>query len=221
MSSYPALPQTARAFIVAGGNLGPWIVQAIHPHDYLIGADRGALFLIQSGFTPQLSIGDFDSVTEEEWQRITQGSEQVQRVDAFDKDSSDTELAMRTIIARGYRHIVIAGAIGSRFDHSLANVQLLKQANEQNVFMTLLDEHNEIALCANKLAIKRDERFPYISLLPLTEQVEGVSLDGFRYPLQNATLIMGVPLAISNELIEDVGHIRIHTGLLLVIRSRD
>ena len=67
-----------RAMIFTGGRLGPWSIDLIQPDDLLFGADRGALFLVQHGFRPQLSIGDFDSVTEHERELIRQSSAEIQ-----------------------------------------------------------------------------------------------------------------------------------------------
>jgi thiamine pyrophosphokinase len=59
-----------QAVIFTGGNLGEWAVDLIHSEDYLIGADRGADFLVRHGFVPHLSVGDFDSVTPDQMRLI-------------------------------------------------------------------------------------------------------------------------------------------------------
>ena len=77
-----------------------------------------------------------------------------------------------------------------------------------------------IRLLANQATLSHSE-FTYISLLPLTAAVKGITLDGFQYPLIDATLEMGQSLGISNKLQADTGSITIGEGLLLIIESRD
>ncbi|MDI4645685.1 thiamine diphosphokinase [Cohnella hashimotonis] len=210
-----------RAVIYTGGSLGPWSLALAQPDDYLIGADKGAFYLIQNGITPHLALGDFDSVDADALATIRAEAEETAEYDAVDKDWSDTELALREALARGYRDIVIAGGLGSRFDHSLANVQLLAVAVEAGAAAVLVDDHNEIRLLTEGARLTADDRYPYVSLLPLTSEVTGVTLTGFAYPLQEATLRQGMSLGVSNLLLADAGFISLRSGSLLVIRSRD
>lgn len=211
----------SRAFIFTGGRLWPQATAAIRPDDYLIGADGGAAFLVAHGITPHLALGDFDSVDGAAMNAIAAAALELRAFDPLDKDWTDTELAYNEAAGRGFGRIVIAGALGTRFDHSLGNVQLLATAAEQGRELTLLDEHNEIRLCADRMQVVRDDRFPYLSLLPLDGTVTGVTLNGFRYPLLDATLRVGQSLGISNALEADTGTIAVAGGRLLVIRSRD
>lgn len=210
-----------RALIAAGGTLGPEALRRIRADDFRIGVDRGALFLLQAGYPPHLALGDFDSVTAEELASIRAAAAEMQTCDPVDKDWTDTELAFREAVRRGFRHIAIVGALGSRFDHSLANVHLLRQAHEAGCELTIADERNEIRLCAGHCRLEADEHYRYVSLLPLTPEVRGVTLEGFRYPLRDATLRLGWSLGVSNELAGVAGTIDVAEGLLLVIRSRD
>jgi thiamine pyrophosphokinase len=210
-----------RAIIFTGGNLGPWSLANISLDDYIIGADRGAEFLIRNGYIPHLALGDFDSVTPIQMKLIERSSKELLTCDAMDKDWTDTELAFREALSRGYRNIVIIGALGTRFDHGLGNVHLLRQAHEQGASLTLFDENNEIRLCTDTIRLEANSRFPYISLLPLTMEVTGVTLEGFRYPLNDATLKLGWSLGISNVLEATLGIISVTSGMLLIICSRD
>lgn len=210
-----------RAVIFTGGNLGAWALRDIRPGDCLIGADSGADFLVRSGYAPDLAIGDFDSVGPDELLRIRNAAQETIAVDPVDKDWTDTELALREAVARGHRDIRILGGLGSRFDHSLANVHLLRQAWDERCRAVLADAHNEIRLCGGECRLEADPRYPYVSLLPLTPVVQGVTLRGFRYPLNEATLTLGWSVGVSNVLDEPEGSITLAEGLLLVIRSRD
>jgi thiamine pyrophosphokinase len=213
-------PET-RALIFTGGNLGPWAFSYMNSNDYLIGADRGAEFLIRSGYTPHLALGDFDSVLPDQMQQIADTVLELLTYDAFDKDWTDTELALREAMARGFREVLILGVLGTRFDHGLGNVHLLRQAVEKGCKLTLIDENNKINLCVDRFELEAHAEFPYTSLLPLTPEVTGVTLTGFRYPLHEATLKLGYSIGISNVLDEPTGLITVASGMLLVIRSRD
>lgn len=210
-----------RAVIVSGGRLGAWVLDEIRPDDFLIGADSGAEFLVRSGLTPDLAVGDFDSVPPERLADIRGAARETMAVDAVDKDWTDTELALREAVARGCSDIRILGGLGSRFDHGLANVHLLYQAMSSGCRAVLMDEHNEIRLCSHECQLEADPRYPNLSLLPLTMEVKGVTLTGFRYPLQDAVLRLGWSIGVSNVLEARTGRITLTEGLLLIIRSRD
>jgi thiamine pyrophosphokinase len=210
-----------RALIVSGGRLGAWVLDVIQPDDILIGADRGALFLIQHGYRPDLAIGDFDSVSEQERSEIRKHSKEFLPCDAILKDESDTELAFIHAWNMKPKEIVLLGALGTRFDHSLANIHLLHKANSLHIACSIVDEFNIITATESSLEVAPVKGFTHVSLLPLSFEVTGVTLTGFQYPLQEATLIMGQTLSISNVLLEASGHVQIRTGVLLVIQSKD
>jgi thiamine pyrophosphokinase len=210
-----------RAVIVTGGRLGAWVLDEIRSGDYLIGADSGADFLVRNGYNPDLALGDFDSVPPDRLPSISDASKEMLAVDAVDKDWTDTELALREAVNRGYSNIRILGGLGTRFDHSLANVHLLRQAFDQGCEAVLVDEYNEIRLCTGECRLETDSRYPNVSLLPLTTVVTGVTLTGFRYPLTNAVLTLGWSIGVSNVLEAMSGMITLSEGQVLVIRSRD
>ncbi len=211
-----------RIWIYTGGQLGAWAASLPAPGDLLIGADRGALFLIQHGLIPDLALGDFDSITEQERALVEQTAVTTEQFDPVMKDYSDTELAFLRAAQMAPAEIHIVGALGTRFDHSLANVHLLRKALALDIPCRIIDEYNMIQLTDDELSISNpDGRFTYVSLLPLSTTVNGVTLEGFQYPLHDATLEIGQSLAVSNALRAPIGRIRISNGLLLVIQSRD
>lgn len=219
----PVQQPHSRVLIVSGGRLGEWASALLTAYDCIIGADRGAEFAARNGRRMKLAVGDFDSISPGQLDVIRGFSDELLPFDAVDKDWTDTELAFREAVRRGFRDIDIVGGLGSRFDHSLANVHLLKQAQELGCSLRLIDEHNEVQLCTNKAALRisADSRYDNVSLLPLSETVTGVTLEGFRYPLQNATIKLGQSIGVSNVLDAPTGAIAIGGGLMLVIRSRD
>ncbi|WP_442601894.1 thiamine diphosphokinase [Paenibacillus sp. KN14-4R] len=214
------MKQDKRIVIVSGGQLGPWVLRQIHSDDILVGADRGAWFLIQNGLQPDLSLGDFDSVTVDELEQIRQNSKQFMDCDPIDKDYTDTELALRWALEQQPQSIAMLGTLGSRLDHSLANIHLLYPALASGISCVMIDAHNEIRLIREQTLITKGP-YTHISLLPLSMEVTGITLTGFQYPLNNATLQIGQSLGISNVLLEQTGIIDIKSGHLLVIQSKD
>lgn len=209
-----------RTVIFSGGELGEWALSELQPGDKLIGADRGALFLIRHGIRPDLAIGDFDSVTKEELEEIERQSEEFVSCDPVLKDYTDTEMALERALADNPSDIVFLGALGTRWDHSLANVHLLVKSLRRGVPARIVDPHNDMTVIDRPLRVEKS-RYSHISLLSMTPQVTGITLEGFRYPLHDATLTMEESLGISNVLEGSEGLIRLRTGLLMVILSTD
>jgi len=213
---------SSRIVIVSGGTLGDWVSGYIQSGDLLVGADRGALFLVRNGYRPALALGDFDSVTAEELDEIRQGSDALIDCDPVMKDWTDTEMAFNWALDRRPAGIVLLGALGSRFDHSLANVHLLRKALQHGIPSLIADRHNELRLLGPGQATALHKgKFANVSLLPLSAEVTGITLQGFLYPLTEATLSIGQSLGISNVIVEESGHVSIRDGMLLVIQSKD
>ncbi|TMV50745.1 thiamine diphosphokinase [Paenibacillus mesophilus] len=212
-----------RVVIVTGGTLGEWALEQLRPRDVLVGADRGALFLVRNGRRPTLALGDFDSVTAEEREEVRRHSESFIDCDPVMKDWTDTEMAFNWALERNPQEIVLLGALGSRFDHSLANVHLLRKGMERGVRCSIVDACNEILLLGpaqlDVTLVKGN--YTHVSLLPLSLEASGITLQGFLYPLTDATLTLGQSLGISNVIIGETGHVEIRDGHLLVIRSKD
>jgi len=209
-----------RIVICTGGSLDAWALPYIHEGNVLIGADSGARFLANNGFQIDVAIGDFDSVTENELAVIRSCSDKMIECDPIDKNYTDTEMAVRLAMDMQPRELLILGALGTRFDHSLANVHLLALAAEQGVTATIIDNHNKISTIRDSLTLMKDG-FDNVSLLPLTTKVSGITLRGFKYPLLDAELSIGQSLGISNVIQDASGRIELKDGMLLVIQSRD
>ncbi|WP_314587765.1 thiamine diphosphokinase [Paenibacillus terrigena] len=216
------LDHQSRIIIFSGGELTPTALNDIKPGDFIIGVDRGAAFLMEHQIPMHIAVGDFDSVTKEVKDQIALCSERFIDCDPIYKDLTDTEMALELALEQNPSEIVIYGALGTRIDHSLSNIHLLRRTLEAGVHCTLIDPHNEICIMdASRPYHVKKTSFTYVSLLPLSLQVTGVTLEGFRYPLHQATLTIGKSLSVSNELEKELGTITITDGLLLVMLTRD
>lgn len=215
-------PQGRPVVILSGGSLDSWALPYLSSGCFLIGADRGALFLIRNGCLPDAALGDFDSVTEEERAVIRDSSRHFLDCDPVHKDLTDTEWALRWALDAKPSSILMLGVTGTRFDHTFANVQLLRLAADRGVPCRIVDAHNEISLLSGESSLTLTRGcYEQVSLLPLSGSVRGITLDGFRYPLREAELEIGQSLGISNVITNEQASVRIREGLLLVIRSRD
>ncbi|MBS4217794.1 thiamine diphosphokinase [Bacillus sp. FJAT-49711] len=188
-----------------------------------IGVDRGVFYLLENGIIPDFSVGDFDSVSDEEWSII---DEKVPNIKRFlpEKDETDMELAMMWAVDQHPDLICIFGATGGRLDHFMANALMLSHYQNKNSFMTIkmIDKQNSLSLFyPGEYRIEKDSTKKYISFIPLTNEVVNLSLNGFKYPLSHQTVNFGSSLCISNELIKQSGNFSFEKGILMMIRSTD
>ncbi|MFK2824953.1 thiamine diphosphokinase [Bacillus sp. B190/17] len=190
---------------------------------YWIGVDRGTLYLLNRGIQPQAAFGDFDSISAEEWDYIQQKVENIHTFPA-EKDETDLELALRWAATLKPQTIIILGATGGRLDHFFGTVSLLTncQGLFQEIEIEVIDRLNCLAIYRpGRKNVYKDLDYKYFSFFPITNEVTGFTLEGFKYPLANHTVRLGSTLYTSNELREESGTFSFTDGILMVIRSSD
>lgn len=138
-----------------------------------------------------------------------------------EKDLTDTEAGIDLAIKLKSTQITIIGAIGTRQDHTIANIHILKKALDKNIKSKIINEKNEIELINKDIILKKDNKYKYISIIPLTSKVTELTIEGMKYSLKNYTLEIGNSLGISNEQIDEFAKIKIKSGILIIIKSRD
>lgn len=208
----------------------------------LIAADRGLEFFLDYLILPDVVIGDFDSLSEDgknflemqsedipyggmlEW-KLQKGEGKVVEVVRLrpEKDDSDTQSAMNYAIQNGAKEIVILGVTGNRVDHLMANFGLLILAQKQGAEVALADRYNYMKLISSGTILKKAEQFgKYVSFFPLGGDVTGLTLEGFKYPLDKYHLTTADSgLTASNEISEEYAKVTYESGTLLMIMSRD
>lgn len=188
----------------------------------IIAGDKGLEALYQLKIIPNHVVGDFDSVSPEILEFYKKQSQIIFHTFNAEKDNTDTDIALKLAIQLKSSKITILGALGKRMDHAIANIHILKDALEANIPCQIIDEYNRIYLINKEMTLEKDKVYgKYVSLIPLTSTVEGLTLTGFKYPLNHYTLPIGTSLGISNEIITDTAHIEMKNGILIVIESRD
>lgn len=189
------------------------------PDAIVVCADSGARHCAAAGIVPAVIVGDMDSADPSTLDALVKQGSVLRRFPP-DKDETDTELALGQAFSLAPDSITIFGALGGRLDHTMANVSLLVAAAKRGIDARIRDESCEAFVITGTCEI-RGTVGETVSLLPLSERVTGITLKGFRYPLENAVMTLGKPLGISNRLVQPVGRIAIESGYLLVIRSFD
>ena len=170
-------------------------------------------------------VGDFDTISAEILKKYQMDAHI--RCHSFnpEKDYTDTDIALKLAqrmigAAGGTGSILILGGTGTRLDHTLANIQMLIGPMRQGIECMIADSHNCVRMI-QKEAVVRKPFGKYISLIPVTECLKGVDLEGFKYPLRDRTVYLGESLCVSNELAGAEGKIRIREGIALLIESKD
>lgn len=204
-----------RAVILSGGSVSDYdyIRGLIRPDDLIVCADRGYDHALALGVTPDAVVGDLDSAA-----APVQGAAVLLRYPA-EKDFTDTQLAYEWARGRGADAFLLLAATGTRLDHGLANILLLKRMLDRGERGQLIDEHNKVWLTDSALAV-HEPAGALLSLLPLSD-CSGVSLRGLRYPLEDAELRLGDARGVSNVITSSPAEVRVKNGLLLVIAARD
>lgn len=210
-----------KVLIVSGGHIRNQnrVVEISATVDKIVCADAGAAHLKSMGVFPDVLIGDFDSLDPEDLDFFKH-----HRVELAphppDKDATDTELAAMWAFEQNADEIIFLGASGSRLDHTLANIMLLKKMADFHIKARIIDDHNCVYLVRDRLTLSGSPG-EFLSLIPLTEKVSGITLEGLEFPLQNAQMEMGSSLGISNRFAATEAVISIRQGILIVTKSRD
>ncbi|GGH74800.1 thiamine pyrophosphokinase [Pullulanibacillus pueri] len=184
-----------------------------------IGVDRGTLHLLENGIIPLKAFGDFDSIDEMERQVITEKNIELHTFQP-EKDKTDLEIALDWVLAQAPDRCFIIGATGGRLDHELMNIQMLVKYGSNKLL--LMDRQNIVTLLnAGAYNMTKDTRYPYLSLVAFSRKITGITMEGFKYPLSNASLSWGESLCISNEFVQEHATISIEEGIAICIRSHD
>ena len=221
--------KTVVTWIFAGGEISYGFIETYikkNQADRVIAVDGGLAVVNQLGICPTHIVGDFDTVDITLLEKY-QSEKQIEiRKFQPKKDWTDGQIAIELALELGSTKITLFGATGKRLDHLLGNLHLLYMAEQGGACCEILDSYNRVRLLrANQhYRIEKKTQFgKYISLLPFTDQVEGITLVGFQYPLTDFTMtrFCNPTLGISNEVVEENGDIWFSDGILICVESSD
>lgn len=178
--------------------------------DLLLAADGGLTHLERRGLTPHLIVGDFDSLG-----RVPEGNNIIRH--PVEKDDTDTMLAIKTGLERGYRDFVLYGCLGGRLDHAYANLQALVFLARRGASGWLLGEGLAVTAVRNGRLDFGADHEGVISVFCPDGEARGVTLTGLHYPLQDAVLTSAFPLGVSNRFTGEAASVSVEDGTLLVM----
>lgn len=209
-----------KTIIIGNGEINDYdIIREYFDDAYIIACDGGVRHCRAMMIMPNIMMGDFDSANKEDAD-FFYNMGVLKEEFPVKKNETDMELAINKAIEKNADEIYIVGGLGSRFDHSLANVHILLKPMRLGIRACLLDEHNIITLVEDSVDIV-GEKGQTVSLIPLTTQVKGVTTNNLEYELNDATMEIGNSLGVSNIMKEDVATVNVKEGILILIMSRD
>ena len=201
--------------IISGGEfakLSPEYLKA----DYVIACDKGLDHAGKYGIEPDIVIGDYDSVSPENLDKIKNGEVKSIRYPK-EKDDTDTMIAMKHALSLGFKEIRMVCVFGKRMDHAIANIQTAHYGAEKGARVYMYDEKTEVIVFSSGVLniTKREGR--NLSVFSLTDFCRGVTVKGTRYELEGGDLTNSFPLGQSNEFVEDHAKISLETGVIMVV----
>ena len=199
--------------IFCAGQFGG-LAEPIGPRDLVIAADGGLAYAQSLGLEPQVILGDFDSLGR------TPAGDNVLRY-PVEKDDTDSMLALREGLRRGYRRFLLYGALdGPRLDHTVANFQALAFLAERGAFGVLAGVDTMAAVVKNGGLRFPKDALGIISVFCLGPDAEGVTIRNLQYSLEKGSLTAAFPLGVSNHFVGEPGEISVKQGSLLVLWPR-
>lgn len=187
--------------------------------DFILSADGGTDYCVELGIIPDLVIGDLDSISPKTLD-ILKKKEVPINVFPIKKDKTDSQLSIEYLMDKGAEEITIIGAIGSRIDHTLANILLLKTIKDKGIKGKIVHNNNIIYIIDDELILDKKNGY-FVSIIPIESKGVLVSLKGFEYNLSKVKIDFASTLGVSNFVIDEKGYIKVHEGQCLVVVSKD
>lgn len=211
--------------LLCGGHMDdPFVrdcIEDISP-DCIIGIDRGLEFCYRNQIVPQYILGDFDSIRPEVIGWYREQKEIPIREYKPEKDATDTRMGLGLALKLGSDRIFLLGATGGRLDHYMGNLQSLVVPAMAGKEAWILDEQNAMTVLSRSRTIKKECAFgKYISFFSMGDEVRGITLSGFKYPLKDYDMTNFDGIGVSNELAEDTALVEFRQGFLLMVMSKD
>jgi thiamine pyrophosphokinase len=209
-----------KVVVVASGELEASDAAWLDDAELVIAADGGAGSLDRLGRIPDRLVGDLDSVDVELVERLAAAGMRIDR-HPVDKEASDTELAVEAAHDAGATELVMLGAMGGpRLDHELANLLVLADPALAGRDVKAVRGGTQVrALHGGHRLVLSGSSGDLVTLLPIGGDVAGVTTEGLRWQLDEATLRMGRSRGLSNEVVGSQASVRITDGTLLVVET--
>lgn len=178
--------------------------------DLLIAADGGYDILTKAGYKPNILVGDLDSI-----EKSPASDTEILKFDVR-KDDSDTLLAIKYGMSKGYKNFTLYGVIGGRLDHTIASLQALAYINSRNCYGEIRGKEYITLLDSSSLRFARTCKGT-ISVFSYSEKCTGLTIKGLDYCLDHAEIVNKFPIGLSNEFIGEEAEISVENGVLLIV----
>lgn len=189
----------------------------IQPEDLLFAADGGLHHCQALGLSPDVLVGDLDSVDPELVEQLRQGGTEIQEHPAR-KDQTDLELALEVAVDRSADEILILGGLGGRWDQTLANILLLTQPRFQGLPILIFDGPQSVQMLPGGQTLEiQGQRGATVSLIPINGSAQGITTRGLEYELTDGTLEHGSTRGVSNVVVEEPAFVTLRQGMLACI----
>jgi thiamine pyrophosphokinase len=209
-----------RIVILANGDLlnKEYTHSQLQPDDIIIAANGGTRLAHTLNLIPSMVIGDRDSLPIE-LQNWLNEHQVPQKQHPPEKNETDLELAIYYAIGLKPQKILFLGITGGRSDHMLANFSLLSIVAKNNIQAEVIVNQEHIYTVTTTIQIV-GSKGNTISILPWGGDAFGVTTQGMKWELENATLPFGPARGISNIMVQAEVHIAVEQGVLLVIHQQ-
>ena len=179
--------------------------------DIIIAVDGGYNSLVRRGYTPDILIGDLDSLEGE----VPDGVRTLKY--PSQKDETDMFLGYEAGVKLGYSDFVLLGATGGRLDHTYANLSLLLYAKEHGHNVTVIDSNGIIICIKDEAVTLTGTAGAYLSVFAIGGTAHGVSISGTEYEVESTDLSPSFPLGVSNRFKDCPAYVSVDDGALLII----
>lgn len=203
----------AVCYVVGAGDC-PLLPIKKETDDIIIAVDGGVNYLESSGFVPDIIIGDFDSLGS-----VPEGNNVIRLKP--EKDVTDMFAAIETGVSHGFNEFEIFGATGGRLDHTLANIQLAASLAQKGIKHLIHGDGYRIVALENGEVAFDESNSGYISVFAHSDVCSGVSIEGLKYELKDASLTNNFTLGVSNEFTGKKSKISVKNGTLVIIYTKE
>lgn len=212
------------ALIVTGGNLemNSRIQSIVEKADYIVAADSGVEHCLHHNITPDLVVGDFDSIKSKSMDAAKQLNWNIETFPQ-EKDKTDGELALLKALEQTAHEIyVIGGILGEdRFDHGIGNIFLLTSEVLKDTKISMTDGNHEVYIVRSRQSIEIEGTSKdTLSMISIEPETRGITSWGLKYDLLGITLTRGSTRGMSNAFLWKKVEISISKGLLLIMVDR-
>ena len=192
-----------------------YIRRFVRPDDYLIAADGGMNILNTAGIIPDLFVGDFDSFSGS----VPNGTELI-RLNVR-KDDTDSMRCASIAVERGFKELVLLGAMGGTASHTFSNYAVLSFLADNGVNAIMSDKYEDVRVLSEGEYSFANLNGSEFSVFPFGCDSVVVSYTGESdYPAKELKLPENSSLGKSNVFRSDDVKIAVNKGKAIIFSSK-